>query len=154
MSLSAGGEHDPKHPPANLKNNDDRAFFYNYYRCYTPSSENDSFIIFDFGSKKIDLHSYLIRSNEYDPSSYHHPKTWRVEGSNDKLKWTKLDRRVDDTNLNGRYKQHNFACQDVRHGIKSSRFRYIRYVQENSWYNQPYYVCITYFELYGNVYDN
>ena len=46
-------------------NNDNNTYFLNY-GFYSPSSVNDSFIIFDFGSKQIDLHSYFIRSNGGD----------------------------------------------------------------------------------------
>lgn len=154
VSLSAGGSHHPNNPLANIKKYDD-TWFYNYYKT-RPSSEKDSYILFDFGnSKKIDLYSYLIRSYGSCPNGYYQPKTWRVEGSNDNLKWDPLDRRVNDPTLNasGPYIQHNFSCQQNNH-LKENRYRYIRYVQEDSWHNgNPYYIFLTYFELYGNVYN-
>ena len=153
VTLSAGGKLDSGCPLSNLRvyNN---YYFYNY-SGQTPSSELDSYIKFDFGpSKKIDLYSYFIRSNGNGVSMGDHPKTWRIEGSNDDVKWTKLDRRENDKNLNGIYKQHHFECQLNNHSNESSRYRYIRYVQEDTWWsNRPYHVWITYFELYGNIYS-
>lgn len=132
----------------------DNSYFYNY-NGGCPSSENDSYIKFDFGSsRKIDLHSYFIRTNENCPS-YFHPKTWRIEGSNDNSSWIKLDRQLNNASLNGSYNKHHFVCQDGKFGNKDNWYRYIRYVQEDNWSNNyPYYVYITYFELYGNIYDD
>ena len=150
VALSSGGEIRPSQPLASIKKNDDDSYFYNG----NPSSEKEGFILFDFGdSKKIDLYSYLLRSYGGAPSSYCQPKTWRIEGSNDKMKWDQLDRRVNDPTLNakGSNIQHNFSCQ--HNHSKESRYRYIRYVQEDSWSNNyPYGIWLTYFELYGNVY--
>ena len=154
VTLSAGGKHSPNYPLSNIKIYNDN-YFYNY-TSGTPSSESDSYIKFDFGpNKKIELSSYFIRSNSYSPSSYYHPKSWRVEGSNDESHWTRLDHRVNDGNLNGRYKQHHFECQENRRGDKNYRYRYIRWIQEDSWYNNsPYNVYITYFELYGDIFNS
>lgn len=119
-----------------------------------PSSESDTIINFDFGSyKKVDLRSYFIRSFG-DSSNGDHPKTWRIEGSNDSQSWTMLDRRSGDENLNGRYRECYFICQNGHYGSKSNLFRYIRFVQEDSWHSdtsRKYFVCISYFELYGDV---
>lgn len=155
VSISAGGKHNSRCPLTNIRKYDD-SYFYNYYG-YKPISESDSFIKFDFGSSmKVDLHSYLIRSVAGDPSFSDHPKTWRIEGSNDNTNWKRLDRRVNDPVLNGRLKQHLFTCQERIQENENRKFRYIRYVQEDSWYQirEPYYVSITYFELYGIVYYN
>lgn len=150
VTLSAGGGINPSYPVSNLKNFDDR-YFFNYYN-YNPQSESDSYIKFDFGSTTIDLSSYFIRSN-YCSASHWHPKTWRIEGSNDDSSWVPLDRKVNDQNLNGPYKQHHFVCQVNGNG--NGRYRYIRYVQEDSWSNgHPKNVHLTYFELYGEVFND
>lgn len=150
ISLSAGGKHNSIHPLTNIKKFNDKNFF-NYDR-YIPVSESDSYIEFDFGqSKKIDLFSYLIRSTNGDESFYH-PKSWRIEGSNDKISWNCLDHRKDDQNLRGKLKLHCFQCENNKN--ENNKFRYIRYVQEDSWWKDcPYYVNITYFELYGDIFN-
>ena len=133
------------------KKNKDK--FYNYIKPY-PTSESDSIIKFDFGPyKKIDLHSYFIKTNG-NSQNKDHSKTWRIEGSNDGQSWTKIDGRSNDESLNGPYKECNFVCQHSSYGNVSNLFRYIRYIQQDNWYsnsNWKYIVHFTYFELYGSV---
>lgn len=118
----------------------------------TPSSETDTIIKFDFGSnRKVDLRSYLIKTGSDGPNK-RHPKTWRIEGSNDGQSWTELDRRSNDGNLNDQYREHHYVCNLGNPGSKSNLFRYIRYVNEDSWGSSfKYDIEVSYFELYGNV---
>lgn len=148
--LSAGGKHNPNYPISFIKDNNYCQFYNNYN--YTPSSESDSYIKFDFGNNnKIELSSYFIRTNA---SLYDHTKSWRVEGSNDDNHWTRLDHRVNDGNLYGSYRQHYFDCQENRKGDKNYRFRYIQWIQEDSSNRNPYCVNITYIELYGKIFNS
>lgn len=105
------GPHTNQNGVKNLIIDDRKSEFYNYYNEINKTNDGnlcnsiaDSQIIFNFGDKKIDWFSNFIRSNPY-PSfkNYYHPKTWRIEGSNYKINWNILDRRVDDSNLNGTY---------------------------------------------------
>ena len=129
--------------------NDDR--FYNFCNA---TSESASIIKFDFGPyKRVDLNSYFMRTGKDDPKG-DHPKTWRIEGSNDNQSWTKLEYRSNDENLDGELKEHHFFCQFSNYKSKSNLFRYIRYVQEDSCNSnsaRKYIVELTYFELFGNV---
>ena len=136
--------------PSILKKYNDDVFSNNH--CADAISEPDSIIMFDFGQyKRIDLHSYFIRTYGRSPNNTH-PKTWRIEGSNDCQSWTKLDRRENNGSLNGEFKECNFICQFGSYGSGSNLFRYIRYVQEESWDSKwKYIVRLTYFELFGNV---
>lgn len=118
----------------------------------TPSSESDTIIKFDFGSyRRVDLRSYLIRTGSDGPNK-RHQKSWRIEGSNDGQSWTALDRRSNDGNLNDKFREHHYVCQLGNHGSKSNLFRYIRYVNEDSWNpSYKYDIEVSYFELYGSV---
>ena len=151
VTISAGKDNQ-SFPVSNLRNYNDNQFFNN---CGPqPNSESDTIIKFDFGTnKRIDLHSYLIRTGE-DGQNGDHQKTWRIEGSNDGQSWTKLDRRSDNSILNDKYKECHFICQFGHYGSENNLFRYIRYVQEDSWHSngsRKYIVDLSYFELYGNV---
>lgn len=152
VALSATGYIDPSYPVTNIKSYDNNYFYNNSGKI--PTTESESIIKFDFGSsRRVDLYSYFIRSNGSSPSSQH-PKSWRIEGSNDDRLWTILDSRLNDEHLRGSYKEHHFECQENRHLDEHSQFRYIRYVQVDSWRNQyPYHVYLTYFELYGDVFN-
>lgn len=125
VKLSHGGKHHQEYPVTNIYNNDYNKYFYNY-NYYSPSSENDSYIKFDFGqSKRIYLHSYLIRSNCGSPSTSFHAKSWRIEGSNDESDWKLLDHRENDETLNGPYKFNHFECQESHNRDKNNRYRFI-----------------------------
>ena len=149
VSLSAGGNHRSSYPLSNITVNNDNQF-YNFQKESEPTSENDAWIEFDYGPVvKVCLQSYLIRSNSNPPNTYYHPKSWRIMGSNDKKNWEKLDQRINDSNLNGGSKQHNYQCQETG---PDKKYRYIRYIQDDSWENQSKYkIYIKYFELYGSI---
>lgn len=147
VTLSCGANDDSSHPITNIKKFDTSYFINNNYSH--PNLESDTYITFDFGtSRKIDLYSYFIHSANY------HPKTWRIDGSNDNLNWTPIDRRTNVQNLyNGNHKSH-FECQEAKHQNENFKFRYIRYSQQDSWTNgDPYRVYFYYFELYGDVFS-
>lgn len=153
VNLSAGGYLGEKYPLCNILDFD-TSFFCNYvYQKSYVSNENSCFIEFDFGpSYKVDISSYFIQSNDSGPSKHHHPKSWKINGSNDRENWTLLDSRENNSNLNGSLKKFNFVCQEGKYGNPDSRFRYIRYIQSNAWFDHQYAIKITYFELYGDIY--
>lgn len=145
VTLSCTVNNDPfDHPLINITKFDDSRFI--NYRYGSGKSESDTYITFDFGtSRKIDLYSYFIRSVGF------HPKTWRIDGSNDQSNWTLIDRRVNNPNLmNG--DRHHFECKEAKHGDANCRYRFIRYAQESS-YNGSYLVYLDFFELYGDVFN-
>lgn len=134
---------------SNMRKYDDTIF--NNNNGASAQSESDSIFIFDFGAnKRIDLHSYFIRTSGENING-RHPKSWRIEGSNDSQSWTKLDSRSNDESLNGKHKECNFECKFASYGNESNLFRYIRYVQEDAWNDRKYIVNFTYFELFGSV---
>lgn len=156
--LSAGGYHDKREPLKNLRVYDNKTF-YNYYNSKTNGSdyricksEKDSFIEFDFQNKKVDLFSYYIRSNEVKQDWYH-AKSWRIMGSNDQKNWECLDIRFNISDLNRPYGEMHFQCQQSKYGNINNRFRYIRYIQTESCYDNRYNIYMSYFELYGDIYE-
>ena len=151
VTITAGGYHNQDHPVSFLRN-DDKNCFANFH-VISQIEKSDGYILFDFGSLKIDLTSYLIRSNGGAPSSYAHPKTWRIEGSNNKSEWKLIDRRINDQSLNGKFHQNKFTCQYNNHGEKDG-YRYIKYSQEENWLNDYRFnsrICLSRFELYGDI---
>lgn len=152
VNISAGGNHDYNHPLNNIRNYDN-SYFYNYCSSHVSSAEK-SYIEFDVGLlHKIDLNSYFIQSNCNNANTDRHPKSWKIKGSNDRENWIDLDLRENDSNLNGPYKKCHFICNQGKYGNPNSRFRYIRYYQDASWYSDhTYSIYITYFELYGDIY--
>ncbi|KAK8890760.1 hypothetical protein M9Y10_035545 [Tritrichomonas musculus] len=170
VELNAGGCHNPSSPLKNILS-DNNDYFYNYYRYDKTTrigcdfnfgkSEDDSWIEFDFGpNNKIDLHSYFIRTNGHEKNAFFHSKTWRIVGyddKNDKSSWIQLDRQVDNASLNGNLESY-FVCNEKKFGLQNCHFRYVRFIQEDTWGENPtinkYNIFIRYFELYGDIYSN
>ena len=145
LKLSGGGYPNPSFPITNLikynSNNMNSEFYYNY--CSGTPSSSDGWIEFDFVNKTVNLTSYTIRA-----SDYYYPKSWRIVGSNDHEHWEDIDHRVNNSELNGGYKQHRFE------NTKSDKYyRYIRYIQEEQWNGSSCNYCIylTRIELFGTI---
>ena len=107
------------------------------------NKEEDSIIDFDFGScNAITIHSYVFKPYKKTP------KTWEIRGSNDRNEWTVIDRQSD-------YQNSFDTAFPINSTNKSKRFRYIRYAQLDAFGlpYQKYYVSISYFEFFGNIYQ-
>lgn len=156
VTITAGGNHEQGYLVDNIRN-DDNNYFFNYYEHKIGTTEEDGSLTFDFGSElKIDLYSYLIRSNGWPANGESHAKSWRIMGSNDKINWILLDKRENETALKGSYFKHHFICQEKKFGNTNNRFRYVRFIQDANYTfkglnNRCIY--ITYFELYGDIYQ-
>ncbi|KAK8867128.1 hypothetical protein M9Y10_010101 [Tritrichomonas musculus] len=156
VKLSFGGRANPRYPITNiLKYNND--FFINYFISNAESKDN--WIEFDVGTScKIDLSSYLIRTDDEDDPTFTHPKSWKITGSNDHKSWNLLDHRINDENLNGEYKKCHYECRYGQYGNPCNRYRYFRYIQIDAWCHHcninPFNIDITYFELYGDIFRN
>ena len=104
----------------------------------------NSWIQFDFKSKYISLKSYLI-------SSFHGPKSWKIEGSNDLKSFILLDLQknlLDFQNQNTKV----FKIENNK-----NKFRYIRITQgdEGGWYyndKNSNFFQLSFVEFYGNIY--
>lgn len=159
VSLSFGGYNNNN--IQNLKDNSNNNYFHNYCSNDKTNKQEDSYILFDFGiSNKVILHSYLIRTNCNGKSAHYHSKSWKIEGSNDKANWICLDNRINDDNLNDSYKQHLYICEQSKYSDLNEGFRYVRYVQNDSWCDKmdpsqqnPFNIYIIFFEFFGDVYQ-
>ncbi|KAK8839731.1 hypothetical protein M9Y10_031436 [Tritrichomonas musculus] len=145
LKISGGGSHDPSYPITNLikynSNSINNEFYYNYWK-YNPGTK-DAWIEFDFINNAINLTSYTIRTRR---SFY--PKSWRIVGSNDHNHWEIIDRRINNKDLLGDYKQHRFE------NIKNNKYyRYILYIQDEQWSGSSFHynIYLTRFELFGSI---
>jgi hypothetical protein len=89
---------------------------------------------------------YSVRSYEGGPNG-HHLRSWVVEASNDGQGWEVVDRRTDSRDLNDRCVVQCFAMQSP----PKTEVRYVRLRQTGvNWANQ-YYICISAFEVFGQL---
>lgn len=111
-------------------------------------NESEGWIQFDFGKRNIKLTSYTLRSSQFGQNGEYHPKSWRILGSNDEKEWFLLDKRINDSNLNGKYKQHRFNCIQN----DNNYYQFIRYIQDDGWYpNREYCMLFTCIEFFGSI---
>ncbi|OHT01408.1 hypothetical protein TRFO_31783 [Tritrichomonas foetus] len=148
LTLSAVGSLNPIHPIECIIEYGEliNSHFYNYY-MNDPTSEDGSWIQFDFDNRTIKLTAYSIRTNKNYPDWYH-PKSWRIVGSNNLNEWKILDHRIDNEYLHDTYKLYRFSCDE-----NDENYRYIRYIQEDSQFNRKYNIQITCFELFGELHE-
>lgn len=116
----------------------------NQYSGYTKQS--DGWFEIDFKDKKINLTSYTLRTSYNGPNDYSHPKSWRIVGSNDRNKWDVLNHQTNNSSLNGMYYQNRFTCEN-----NPNYYRYIKYIQEDSWCTYTYNIKLTCIELFGYI---
>lgn len=147
LRISGGGFPDPSCPITNLikynSNNMNNECYCNYCNRQNPSL-NDGWIEFDFGSRAINLTSYTIRARHCFC-----PKSWRIVGSNDHESWEVIDHRVNNSKLNGKYKQHRFESTK-----SDNYYRYIRYIQEDQWTYGLFMddcISLTRIEFFGSI---
>ena len=151
LILKGSGYQNPTCSLTNLIKYDTNNINEAYCNCYNgqkPATESEASIEFDFCERRVNLESYTMRSCKNGPNVSCKAKSWRIVGSNDHENWSVLDRQIDCAELNGKYKQHRFECNK-----NDGYYRYIRYIQEDSW-NTTYckyaiqYTCI---ELFGSI---
>lgn len=99
IEITASSVANPLFPPSNvIEYETDQLYF------YTKNSQN-SWIRFDFKENRVSPTSYTLRT---DMSSDYHPKSWVIEGSNDKVNWEKIDHQTNCNFTNGRDITHTF----------------------------------------------
>jgi hypothetical protein len=87
--------------------------------------------------------AYVIESCPYEAGSVH-PRSWALDGSNDGTEWTELDRRVENTVLNGASILGTFAIK------RPGAFRQFRLCQTRPNHSGNHVFAVGYFDLCGD----
>lgn len=110
------------------------------------SLEVNGWFEIDFCERKINLSSYTLKTASN--SRYTFPKSWKIIASNDKIEWKVLDYQIDVANFKSQNRQQRFICNE-----NNDFYRYIRYVQTDSWCGSyKYNIIFSRIELFGSVY--
>lgn len=146
IKISTGGDIDPSCPVINLIKynlNSINDYFYNYYNGRASSSEG--WIEFDFINHKVNLTSYVLRNGSSGSSC---PKSWWIVGSDDGRDWDTLSHQVG-TNV---FQDKNYIIERFECTPNSKYYRYIRYIQEDSWSSgYEYSICLSCVEFFGSI---
>lgn len=105
------------------------------------------YIILDFKTKRVSLTKYYFAVPSRNNGNYvGRPKSWRIEGSNDKNSWDLIDRRVNDTSLNDWGRSNEFLCKMN----KNVFYKFIRIIEEISHHNNHNFILAE-IEFYGSI---
>lgn len=108
------------------------------------AGSRDFWICFDFKKRKVDVTYYTIKSYQYDSG---HMKNWVIETSDDKEHWTEIDRKQDDSHLNGKNRSYIYKAR------QSGFARYVRFRQTGEfWGYRPFITPgFSQIEFYGSI---
>lgn len=105
---------------------------FNTRNSFWSENESDSWLCYDFIEKKVKPFFYSIRSNQFDSSGWHHPKSWVIEGSNNKINWINLDSKTNERSLDDEYVSNTFEITNKRDSKDFYRFLRIRQIGVNT----------------------
>lgn len=109
-------------------------------------NELDAWICYDFKERRVAPTSYTVKSYNFGPGG-RHLKSWALEVSNDGSSWAVVDRRDNNSDLNGSHATHNFPLSHV----PGESFRFVRLRQTGPNHLSVYYVSITALEIFGTI---
>ena len=109
----------------------------NYY--YTHDKPN-SWICFEFKNYRIIPSNYSIKSWNNGPGKGH-PKSWRIEISNDKNDWISIDEQNNCSYLNGPNLVHTFSVDEEKTKKFVNGAKFIRMIQTGLNWANLHYLC-------------
>lgn len=120
----------------------------NYFHS---NSEQNSWLQFDFGERKVRPTHYSIKSRPDGGKGYYHLKNWTIEGSNtaNEKDWKTLDTRNDITCLDGSNAIHTFDIQTRLNPDEYFRYLRIRITGPNS--GNCYHLILSALEYFGSI---
>jgi serine/threonine protein kinase len=114
-------------------------------RCWTSQNEPDSWILFDFGNRQVSVTSYLIQTYPC-VKDYSHLRSWTLEGcAEHSSKWTQLDSRQNNHDLNGRSRSAVFTCQ------ANPYCNIVRLRQTGKNHHNDYFLVVSSVEFFGEL---
>jgi hypothetical protein len=106
----------------------------------------NNWICYDFKRRRIMPTHYAIRSWSGSPGAAH-PKGWVIEMSEDGVAWKEVDRREDNSELNGRAITRVFTVPGNATG------RFIRLVNVGKNHERDDCLCISAWEIFGSIFE-
>jgi hypothetical protein len=114
-------------------------------KAFCSQNQPGQWLQLDFGNAAVCATHYSIFSRRDIGKDSLHPKSWVVEVSEDGKAWTIVDRRDDNSDLNGQSAQQTFTITDPKTG------RYLRLRQTGPNHRGDNYFSFTKLELFGRL---
>ncbi|KAK8840504.1 hypothetical protein M9Y10_030712 [Tritrichomonas musculus] len=118
---------------------------YQSNNLYYSNNQENSEICFDFKDKEIQITSYSLKSCNWG-QNMNNLKSWVVEVSNDHQKWDEIDKRENNSILNGANLIGTFNTKENK-----SFYRFVRLRQTGKNWNNCYHTGIASIEFYGKM---
>ena len=128
------------------KNNEHHLIEYSSYDWLVTQEGIGQHILFNFRKKKVYVNSYTLATC-CNRIGCNHPKSWDLYGSNDLETWDLLDRRKDDTSLNGNRKA-TFQCLTK----KPQAYQFIKLQMTGKNHNNNTRLVLSSVEFYGSLF--
>lgn len=114
--------------------------------CTTNSIQGGSFII-DFQDKRVSLNGYSLKAHSTSACNLSmFPKSWQIQGSNDKVNWTLVDQQRNVGTLNSSLAEGNWSCN------QSPPFQYFKIELIDTNYYGNYQLVLHAIEFFGLIY--
>ena len=117
--------------------------------AYDSEDSPDSYLLFDFKEHRVSINAYSIKATNNPSPSYF--TSWILEGSNDKIEWTRIDTHLDDQRLVGRNKIETFNIQDQK--VSKKKFKFIKIQMVGEATSNDYFFELKKIEFFGNYYE-
>jgi hypothetical protein len=108
----------------------------------------DQWLAYDFQNLRIKPTAYSIRSYHGSQANGRHPKSWAIEVSLDGSRWTEIDRRENNSDLNGASLVNTFSVSE------SVECRFIRLRQIGLNHHGDYYLVFSSLEIFGHLIES
>lgn len=141
VTLSRGKVPDYSYTPINLVDLD------NPTSCFESDLLPDSWVCYDFVDAKVKPKAYSIRAYI---NGNNHLQNWRIDGSNDKVHWTKLDQRRNEQSINGCGRSNTFYI-DTKD--KNEYYRYLRLTQDGPSTADIHCLSFSALEYFGSLFE-
>ncbi|KAK8866351.1 hypothetical protein M9Y10_009313 [Tritrichomonas musculus] len=124
------------------------AIDFNIETRFITEDQQNSFICFDFKERKIKLSNYSVRSSIGTKPKSENVQCWKIEGSNDNIKWDTLDSQTIEKSLDGKGFYNTFSANS------SGFYRLIRMRQTNANTSKNNVLKIGEIEFFGEILQN
>lgn len=110
-------------------------------------NKSNGFILIDFKDKQVSFSKYYFSVPVQENGNYTgRPKSWMIEGSNDKNSWDLIDRKENITSLKDWGNSSSFSCSNVSNKF----YRFIR-INEIINHQDNHYFLLSEIEFYGSI---
>ena len=127
------------------KNKPEKVIDYETNDDWFSNGNPDNWIEFNFKNQKVKINGYSIKTYN-NATNWHHLKNWIIEGSNNRNQWMEIDKKENNSDLNGRNYQCFFPISR-----RGDEFQYIRLRMIGTNHHGDYYEIDNVFSTPKNV---